>query len=122
MLLLLSLTFHFTDNSISEIQGLSSCHRLTHLSLMNNNISRIANLDNLPLKALNLVSSHLYNMLIEIQVVFIYEFKVTKENAKLNGHYILHVYCDSAVCFCRLLSFALNFHPLYEMQNDYNVN
>ena len=49
--------FHSTDNSISEIQGLSSCHRLTHLSLMNNNISRIANLDNLPLKSLDLVGT-----------------------------------------------------------------
>jgi len=41
-------------NDISEIQGLSSCHRLSHLSLMNNRIARIANLDNLPLKSLNL--------------------------------------------------------------------
>ena len=53
---LLSLTL-ITDNDISEIQGLSNCHRLSHLSLMSNKIARIANLDNLPLKSLNLVSS-----------------------------------------------------------------
>ena len=52
----LSLTL-ITDNDISEIQGLSSCHRLSHLSLVSNKIARIANLDSLPLKSLSLVSS-----------------------------------------------------------------
>ena len=56
LLLLFYLNVSFSDNDISEIQGLSSCHRLSHLSLMNNRIARIANLDNLPLKSLNLVS------------------------------------------------------------------
>lgn len=52
----MALTFAFTANYISEIQGLSNCYRLSHLSLMNNKITRIANLDHLPLKFLNLVS------------------------------------------------------------------
>ena len=54
----MALTFAFTANYISEIQGLSNCYRLSHLSLMNNKITQIANLDHLPLKFLNLVSKY----------------------------------------------------------------
>ncbi|KAJ7382952.1 hypothetical protein OS493_031728 [Desmophyllum pertusum] len=53
--LTLDCIFGKKHNGISEIQGLSSCYRLSNLSLMNNKISRIANLDNLPLKSLNLI-------------------------------------------------------------------
>lgn len=54
---LASLTLDYND--ISEIQGLSSCHRLSHLSLVSNKITRIANLENLPLKSLNLSQNNI---------------------------------------------------------------
>ena len=45
-----------SDNQITEISGISSLRQLTHLSLSDNRLERITNLDNLPLKVLNLVS------------------------------------------------------------------
>ena len=44
------------DNQITEINGISSLHQLTHLSLADNRLERITNLDHLPIKTLNLVS------------------------------------------------------------------
>ena len=45
-----------SDNQITEISGISSLRQLTHLSLSDNRLERITNIDNLPLKVLNLVS------------------------------------------------------------------
>ncbi len=42
-------------NQITEISGVSGLTQLTHLSLANNRIEQIGNLDDLPLKYLNLV-------------------------------------------------------------------
>ncbi|XP_070559088.1 leucine-rich repeat and guanylate kinase domain-containing protein-like [Ptychodera flava] len=42
------------NNNISEIKGLSQCCRLNHLSLAHNSLRQISNLENLPLKFLNL--------------------------------------------------------------------
>ena len=44
------------DNLFSEIEGLTPCRSLTHLSLAHNQISAIRGLDGLPLKRLCLVS------------------------------------------------------------------
>jgi Leucine-rich repeat (LRR) protein len=43
------------DNQISKIEGLKHCYRLQHLSLAHNRISRIEELEGLPLKYLSLV-------------------------------------------------------------------
>lgn len=43
-------------NQITEVAGLSSLRRLTHLSLAGNRIDAISNLDSLPLQYLKLVS------------------------------------------------------------------
>ena len=45
-----------SDNQITEISGISSLRQLTHLSLADNRLEHITNLDNLPIKTLNLVS------------------------------------------------------------------
>ncbi|XP_077981548.1 leucine-rich repeat and guanylate kinase domain-containing protein-like isoform X2 [Glandiceps talaboti] len=42
------------NNRISEITGLSQCRRLSHLSLAHNKVNQISNLENLPVKFLNL--------------------------------------------------------------------
>ena len=44
------------DNQITEIGGISLLSQLSHLSLTDNRLERIANLDNLPLRTLSLVS------------------------------------------------------------------
>ncbi|GAB1609713.1 leucine-rich repeat and guanylate kinase domain-containing protein, partial [Argonauta hians] len=56
----LKLTTLYADrNEISEIKGLSQCERLYYLSLSYNNISRIENLDYLPLQYLNLSNNRI---------------------------------------------------------------
>ena len=48
--------WRFQGNQITEINGVLGLRQLTHLSLADNRIEEIANLDHLPLKYLNLVS------------------------------------------------------------------
>ena len=102
--------FHSTDNSISEIQGLSSCHRLTHLSLMNNNISRIANLDNLPLKSLDLVGTLNCYILLKIQMMFMMLCQSYGRNPKVRVEWH-RITCTVQLTY--MLTVQMNFICIY---------